>query len=244
MSFTKIDLHTHTVASGHAYCSIKEMAKSASEKGLDILGISEHGPAMKGSITDIYFYNISIIPRELYGIKLLIGAELNILDYDGNTDVSERGKKNIDYAIASLHTLCIDPGTKAENTRAIVKAMENPCVNIIGHPDDRRYPLDYEEIARAASETKTLLELNSASLNPNGIRKNCHDLDTEMLKYCEKYGSRVIFGSDAHFDDRIAFFDRQIALVEETSFPEELIVNDKPEVLRSYMLLSGKKPSF
>lgn len=235
MSFTKIDLHTHTVASGHAYCTIKEMAKTASEKGLNMLGISDHGPAMKGSITDVYFYNLRIIPRELYGVEILIGAELNIVDYDGTTDVEERGKKNIDYAIASLHTLCIKPGTKEENTRAIVKAMENPYVNIIGHPDDKRYPLDYEQVVRAAKENRVLLELNSASLDPNGIRRDCRDLDAEMLKFCERFDAPVIFGSDAHFDDRIAFFDRQISLVEETGFPKELVMNDKPDVLRTYL---------
>ena len=235
MSFTKIYLHTHTVASGHAYCTIKEMAKTASEKGLSMLGISDHGPAMKGSITDVYFYNLRIIPRELYGVELLIGAELNIVDYDGTTDVEERGKRNLDYAIASLHTLCIKPGTREENTRAIVKAMENPYVNIIGHPDDKRYPLDYEQVVRAAKENRVLLELNSASLDPNGIRRDCRDLDAEMLKCCEKFDAPVIFGSDAHFDDRIAFFDRQISLVEEVGFPKELVMNDKPELLRSYL---------
>ena len=235
MSFTKIDLHTHTVASGHAYCTIKEMAKTASEKGLSMLGISDHGPAMKGSITDVYFYNLRIIPRELYGVEILIGAELNIVDYDGTTDVEERGKRNLDYAIASLHTLCIKPGTKEENTRAIVKAMENPYVNIIGHPDDKRYPLDYEEVVRAAKENRVLLELNSASLDPKGIRRDCRDLDVEMLKFCERFDAPVIFGSDAHFDDRIAFFDRQISLVEEVGFPKDLVMNDKPEILRTYL---------
>lgn len=235
MSFTKIDLHTHTVASGHAYCTIKEMAKTASEKGLTMLGISDHGPAMKGSITDVYFYNLRIIPRRLYGVDILIGAELNIIDYDGTTDVEERGKKNIDYAIASLHTLCIKPGTREENTRAIVKAMENPYVNIIGHPDDKRYPLDYEEVVRAAKENRVLLELNSASLDPHGIRRDCRDLDAKMLKYCERFDAPVIFGSDAHFDDRIAFFDRQIELVEEVKLPKELVMNDKPERLKTYL---------
>lgn len=231
----KIDLHTHTIASGHAYSTIREMAKSASEKGMQMLGISDHAPAMKGSITDVYFYNLRVIPRELYGVELLIGAELNIIDYNGKTDMEERGKRNLDYAIASLHTLCIKPGTKEENTNAVVKAMEDPYVNIIGHPDDKRYPLDYEAIVKASKETGVLLELNTASLDPQGIRKDCSCLDAQMLKYCEKYDVPVIMGSDAHFDDRIGFFDYQKKLIEEVNFPMELIMNDKPEKLRKYL---------
>ena len=76
------DLHTHTIASGHAYNSIREMAKSASEKGLEVLGITEHAPKMPGTCHRIYFQNLKVVPREMYGVQLLIGAEVNILDYE------------------------------------------------------------------------------------------------------------------------------------------------------------------
>lgn len=74
-----LDIHTHTSASGHAYNTIYEMAQSASRKGLALLGISDHGPAMEGSASKHYFRSSRCIPRELYGVKILFGCELNIM---------------------------------------------------------------------------------------------------------------------------------------------------------------------
>lgn len=50
-----MDLHTHTVASGHAYCSLREMAKVASEKGLEVLGVTEHAPGDAGDLSSVLF---------------------------------------------------------------------------------------------------------------------------------------------------------------------------------------------
>ena len=107
-----MDLHTHTVASGHAYCSLREMAKAASDKGLQILGITEHAPAMPGSCHKFYFHNLKVVPRELYGIRLLLGTEVNILDREGNVDLGNRTLEAMDVVIASLHVPCIKPSGK------------------------------------------------------------------------------------------------------------------------------------
>lgn len=82
-----MDLHTHTVASGHAYCTLREMAKAASDKGLELLGITEHAPKMPGTCHKFYFQNIKVVPREMYGIQLLLGSEVNILDAAGTVDL-------------------------------------------------------------------------------------------------------------------------------------------------------------
>ena len=84
-----LDLHTHTVASGHAYCSLREMAKAASDKGLELLGITEHAPSMPGTCHKFYFHNLKVVPREMYGIQLLLGSEVNILDSQGTVDLGE-----------------------------------------------------------------------------------------------------------------------------------------------------------
>ena len=83
-----LDLHTHTVASGHAYCSLREMARAASDKGLELLGITEHAPMMPGTCHEFYFNNLKVVPRELYGIQLLLGSEVNILDAKGTVDLA------------------------------------------------------------------------------------------------------------------------------------------------------------
>ena len=67
------------MASGHAYNSLREMAKMAADKGLEILGITEHAPMMPGSCQRFYFHNLKIVPRDLYGIELLLGPEVNVL---------------------------------------------------------------------------------------------------------------------------------------------------------------------
>ena len=74
-----LDTHTHTLASGHAYSTIREMAYTAGEKGLKLLGITEHAPKMPGSCHEFYFRNLRAADRLMYGVELLFGAELNIL---------------------------------------------------------------------------------------------------------------------------------------------------------------------
>ena len=108
----------------------------------------------------------------MYGIEIRHGAEVNILDTEGRLDMDDYLLKQMDVVIASLHTPCMqkDAG-KAGNTRAVIKAMENSYVNILGHPDDSRFPLDYEAVVRSAKEQGVLLELNNNSLHPLGARR-------------------------------------------------------------------------
>ncbi len=151
MKYT-IDTHTHTLVSGHAYNTIDEMAAYAAKTGVTHLAITDHAPKMPGSAGILYFSNMKIIPRNKDGVKLYMGCEANIMDYDGNIDLKEYGLKGCDVVIASLHIPCIKPGSVEQNTGALIKAMDNPYVNIIGHPDDSRYPVDYEKLVKAAKE--------------------------------------------------------------------------------------------
>ena len=82
-----LDVHTHTTASGHAYSTLLENVAYASRAGLELLGITDHAPAMEGGTKPSYFLNFSTIPREIDGLQLVMGAELNIMDYDGNVDL-------------------------------------------------------------------------------------------------------------------------------------------------------------
>ncbi|MDO5417953.1 MAG: phosphatase, partial [Lachnospiraceae bacterium] len=165
-----LDLHTHTIASGHAYSTLYEMARSASDKGLRLYGCSDHGPNMPGGPHYFHFINFKVVPRELFGVNVLMGAELNILDYKGSVDLKPNVLKLLDYGIASLHIPCIQPGSTEENTSALLGVMENPHIQIIGHPDDSRYPLDYQALVAAAKKHHKLLEINSSSLHPKSPR--------------------------------------------------------------------------
>lgn len=230
-----LDLHTHTIASGHAYNTLREMAKAASDKGLSVLGITEHAPKMPGTCHSFYFHNLKTVPRELYGIRLLLGSEVNIMDFEGNIDLEERDLKGMDIIIASLHTPCIKPGSIKENTTAYLKVMENPYVNIIGHPDDGRYPVDYRALVEGAKEKGKVLELNNHSLDPKCFRRDVRENDLKMLELCKEYAVPVIMGSDAHFDTLIGEFSMAKKLLEEVDFPEELVLNRSVEALQGHV---------
>ncbi len=229
------DMHTHSLASGHAYNTINEMIRAASDKKLELLGITDHAPAMPGSTNPYYFQNLNILDRFKYGIQVLYGAELNIIDLQGKIDLDERSLRDLDYCIVSLHSTCLIPGSKKENTYALMKAMEHPKVRIIGHPDDGHFPLDYDILVREAKHQQILIELNNASTNPRGFRVNAYENDIEILKLCMKYEVPVILSSDAHREEDIGEFSRAEKILQEVQFPEELIVNGSLPVLQKWL---------
>lgn len=233
-----IDLHTHAIASGHAYSTVKENIEYAKINGLKYYGLSDHGIDMPGGPHLFYFHNLKAIPNEVDGIRILKGMEANIIDYDGNIDVeSDKYANNLDYVIASLHNVCLAPGTKEENTRAILNAMENKLVKIIGHPDDGRYELDYEPIVKKAKEKNILLEVNNSSLNSGSFRPNARENYINLLRLCKDYKVRIILGSDAHICYQVGIFDNAQSLLEELDFPTELVINYNEDEIREFFKL-------
>jgi Histidinol phosphatase and related hydrolases of the PHP family len=226
----ELDAHTHTVASGHAYSTIREMAKEASIKGLKLLGITEHAKGIPGTCADLYFKNLRVVPREMYGVELMLGAEINILDYDGKLSLDDEVIDRLDLRIAGIHqNFCYPPGTIEQNTSAILSVIKNPRIDIISHPDEGTCPLDYEVIVQAAKEYNTLLELNNNSINPINKRKNSQENNIRMLKLCKKYEVKILVSSDAHVDIDVARFDLAYEILHEVDFPEELIINTSAE---------------
>jgi putative hydrolase len=162
----KLDVHTHTIMSGHAYSTMQEMVTAAQEKHLDILGITEHAPGIPGTCHPIYFRNLHVVPRQYGNLRLMLGAELNLLDTRGTLDLDEFYYRLLDLRIAGIHLLCWQGGTREENTDGMVAAIRNPWTQIISHPGDGTAELLFEPIVLAAKETGTLLEINNSSLNP------------------------------------------------------------------------------
>lgn len=230
----ELDVHTHTIASGHAYGTLTEMAKEAAVRGLKLLGITEHTHYMPGTCDDLYFVNLRVVPRNMFGIRLMLGAELNIMDEDGTVDLPERIIDRLDLRIASIHGNLYRFGTMEQNTAAVLGAMKNPKIDIIGHPDDGNCPLDYERIVKASREYHTLLEINNNSLRLQS-RKNARENIAVILKLCMKYDVPVIMNSDAHFMTDIANTDHSMPVVEEMGFPKELILNYSVEKFEAYI---------
>lgn len=189
-----VDLHTHTIASGHAYSTIEAMIKAAEQKGIRLFGITEHAPKMPGTCSELYFNNLRVLERKHGEMYTLFGAELNIMDREGHVDLPERTLKQMDLCVASMHGPCFHPGTIEENTKTYLNVMKNPYVNIIGHPDDSYYPVDYRALVEGAKEHHVLLEVNNGSLTPGGFRQNTKENSCKMLELCKEYKVPVIHG--------------------------------------------------
>lgn len=230
-----LDLHTHTIASGHAYSTIQEMAQAAAGKGLRILGITEHAPTLPGTCESIYFRNLHVVPRLMYGVRLLLGVELNILDTTGRLDLDEKHYRCCDLRIAGIHSLCWQVGTRSQNTSAMLAAIHNPWTHIISHPGDGTAELDFEPVVRAAAETHTLLEINSSSMIPLRHKEVARPNNLEILRLCKQNDVPVILGSDAHISFSIADYRYALPLLQETAFPDELVMNYWPEQCMEYL---------
>ena len=235
----KLDVHTHTVMSGHAYSTMQEMVTAAQQKHLDILGITEHAPGIPGTCHPIYFRNLHVVPRQYDGLRLLLGAELNILDTKGTLDLDEYYYKMLDLRIAGIHLLCWEGGTIEENTQGMINAIRNPWTQIISHPGDGTADLLFEPIVLAAKETKTLLEINNSSLNPVRKKETALKNNPEILRLCKQYEVPVILSSDAHISYAIADYNFIWPLLQETDFPDQLIMNYDTERFLEYISRKG-----
>ena len=174
------DIHTHSIASGHGTtCTISDMAKAASKKGLKLLGISDHGPGTLASGTSSYFRSLPFYPRKRFGIDFLYGVELNILDSAGHTDLSDELLNNLDYAIISMHRQNYRSGSVSQNTEAYINAIKHPAVKILGHCDDTHFPVDYETLARAALRENVIFEITKLPSHPEDIGETQEPMQPE-----------------------------------------------------------------
>ncbi len=231
----ELDIHTHTLASGHAYSPIKEMVQAASRQKLKLLGITEHAEGVPGTCAYIYFNNLQVIPRNQEGVRLLLGVELNILDYEGTLSMPQSQLERMELRIAGIHQFCYTPGSIEQNTNAVIKAMQSGWVDIVSHPDDGSAPLDYDKLTDAAKECDVILELNNNSLNYPDYRPNVRENNLEMLMKCKAKGVKVLVSSDAHHESQVGIITNCIPLLEETNFPQELIVNTSAEEFLAHL---------
>lgn len=236
MSHICADIHTHTIASGHAStATITDMVKTAAKKQLEVLGISDHGPATNGGGKPSYFRNLKYAPRERMGIRILYGAEANIIDNRGTLDLTDDILDGLDYCIASVHPPIKKPGNIEENTATYIEAMKNPHVQIIGHCSDTHYPVDYHALVKAATDLHVLLEINNSSLSPDGYRGDTHFNDLLILNLCKLYQHPVILSSDSHETKHVGDMDDALSLCKKAEMPEDLILNYCQEKLLNFL---------
>lgn len=242
MGLVKLDVHTHTIASGHAStATITDMAKAAAANNLTLLGISDHGPATFGGGRPSYFRSLSSAQRRRFGVEMLYGAEVNILNDQGKLDLEDSILKELDYVIASVHKPTKKPGTIEENTTAYINAMKNPYVCIIGHCDDERYPIDHLALVRAAMEHHVLLEINNSSLSPNGYRGDTRFNDLMILNLCSYFHYPVLLSSDSHGTKHVGDCSYAQELVKLAEVPGDLILNSSADTFKSFLAERQKK---
>ena len=232
------DLHTHTIASGHAYSTLKENIEQALLTDLKYLGVSDHTPGMPNTTSEGYFYNLKVVRNNINGIRVLKGAEANIVDVQGHIDLPVEMMSRLDYVIASLHDLVIADMGIAVNTQAVIAAMKNPCVKVIGHPDDSHFPLDYKALASAAKATGVALELNNSSLSPHSSRSGGYVNAGKMLEQCELAGASIMVGSDSHIWYDVGGFGYALSLLKQIGFPSNLVINADLIQFEMFMNLS------
>ncbi len=195
------DLHAHTHATdGRA--SLQEMVEAARSLGYSYLAITEHSQAVtvaKGlnrKRLEKQIEEIDKLTDEYGGFRILKGIEVDILK-DGSLDLPDEVLKKLDFTICSVHSYFNLSADK--QTERILRAMDNPCFNILGHPSGRlinereAYSLNMEKIMEEAKERGIILELNA---HPDRLDLNDHD-----CRMAKDMGIKIAINTDAHSTD-------------------------------------------
>ena len=198
------DLHAHTDSSDGRN-TLQEMVAAAKAEGLEYFAITDHSVSStvaNGLDQERLLEQVERVREfdaEVEGITVLAGSEVDIRR-SGKLDFPDEILAQLDIVVASVHshfTL-----TEAEMTQRIIRAIENPFVNIIGHPTGRMlgrrpmYPLNLQEIIAASAENRTVLEINGS---PNRL-----DLDPEFVRMAKSAGVLLAVNTDAHGIQQLA----------------------------------------
>ena len=229
-----LDIHTHTIASGHAYGTIREMAYAASSRGLKGIGFTEHAPGIPGTCDPFYFCNLKVIPREIFGVKIFHGSEINVLN-DGTLSLEEKRIGQIDYGIVGIHVQCYEDQGIAKNTQNVISCMKHPKIHFVSHPDDSHTPLDYNLLVLAAKQNQVALEVNNSSLIKKDRRLNCYENYKKMLSLCVNLQVPIFVGSDAHDPSGVGEFKLAEELLTELNFDEDLIINNDVDKFKKFI---------
>lgn len=221
------DLHTHTnLTDGLA--SLEQMLEAASAFGYAYYAVTDHAPNLyMQRMTDDKMLAQRAKLRKLQAgypkMTLLHGTELNI-DPDGGVDWSPEFLEGFDVCVASVHSHFNQ--SKDEMTRRLVRACENPHVNVIGHPTGRqiggRAPVEFDldEVFAAAARTGTALEINSF---PDRL-----DLRDEHVLWARRHGCRFAVDTDSHSTVHLPFMRYGVATAQRGWLTKDDVVNAWP----------------
>ncbi|MCK8059940.1 MULTISPECIES: phosphatase [unclassified Fusibacter] len=233
-----VDLHTHTISSGHAYSTLMDYVNYAKEHAISAFGISDHGPAMPGGPNVFHIANQTVIPRYIDDVLILRGVEANIINFNGDIDIEEKFLDRLDYAIASLHDVVLKPGTVEQNTSAVCGAIEKSKVRILGHLGNPKFPLDYAAIVRACKDKNIAIEINNSTF-VSGSRSGSEEHCMMLAKLCYENNIPIILGSDAHIHFDLAEFSQCYQLLDRASIPRDYPINYRRDQFFNWLGVEG-----
>jgi len=228
------DLHTHTLASGHAFSTVREMAQYAAQKRLKMIALTDHGVNMPGGPDEYYFSQLRGLPDRICGVEVLKGVEANIIDVYGNLDMSPEILENLDLVVAGFHDgTGYQAGSVEQNTRALIAAIQNPLVHIIAHPGNPVFPVEMEKVVLAARAAGKALEINNNSFTFSrpGSGPRCE----YMAKLVAKSGTLVSIASDAHNCFAVGSCEHAVQAAERAGIRPENVLNSSAEMVREFL---------
>lgn len=225
------DLHTHSMVSQHAYSTIDEVTCAARDKGFCAVATTDHGPKMPDGAIAHHFYCLAGLPESVNGLRLYKGIEANIMDFDGNLDVEPSLLKRMEFVLASYHIECIQPSSIGAHTQGLIRAIENPLVDCLGHCGNPVFPIDVSAVVDACAAQHKLIEINSASFF---VRPGSETVCEQVARLCAARGVQIVVNSDAHSKWQVGEHSAALAMLHDIAFPEELVINSSQERLNRY----------
>jgi putative hydrolase len=237
----KVDLHLHTINSGHAFCTVNEYINQAKTNNMQMIGFADHGPALESSLTnEIYFSCLPRIPRKIGDLMVLKGIEANIIDIDGKIDISDKIIDKLDFVIAGLHlgASCDWKNNIKNNTKAVVNTIKSGKINVVSHPYYvDRYQTDIKTISLMACEYEVLLEVNLHYLLEKKMSPSTIPDVITMIDVVKQHQQKVIVNSDAHNIWEMADDTSLKKIQDKIGLTEEMIINNYPEeILKKFKI--------
>ncbi|MCX7831574.1 MAG: phosphatase [Actinobacteria bacterium] len=230
------DLHVHTIASGHAFSTITEIARAAKRKGIKAIAVLDHGPALPGGAHEYYFSNLVALPDFIDGVRIIKGVEANIIGKNGELDISDFTLELLEFVGVSFHPVCgYEPTTRIENTEVLLKAIENTNVKMVCHPSVPGFDVDLKVIVEKCKEKGVLIEVNNFSFNENSFRYPSLEENLKLLEICAEKGAMIALNSDAHFHELVGEVGTAVSYIKKMNFPEELIINRSYKLVNSFI---------
>ena len=238
------DLHTHTLASGHAYSTATELAVAARMAGLELIAITDHGPACPGAPEQWYFWNLKVLPSVLDGVRLLKGCEANPAETDNGIDLPDSILAQLDFVAVGFHPETgFDQRDRRRNTDALLRVIANPYVDMITHPgNEHEFPLDLDAVVAEAAARRVILELNDHSFAPTSCRASSNHREREFAESALAAGVPIAINSDAHFASQVGRFEAALVVAEEIGMEAGRVINRSAEAVLDHLLSRRERP--